>query len=64
MSESSAFSMSVFLTFVMQLLNGALFLKANFLPYALLFDLARAIVPSVINMHHCNHTNHILALMF
>ena len=35
MSKSSALSMSVLLIFEMQLRNGALFLKANFLSYAL-----------------------------
>ena len=38
--------MSVLLIFVMQLLKGALFLKANFLSCALLFGLVTAIVPS------------------
>ena len=37
MSKSSALSISVI--FAMQLINGALFLKANFLSYALLFAL-------------------------
>ena len=34
MSKSSALSISVLLIFEMQLINGALFLKANFLSYA------------------------------
>ena len=46
MSKSSALSMSALLIFVMQLLNGALFLQANFLSYALSFGLATAIFPS------------------
>ena len=37
MSNSSALSISVLLTFEMQLINGALFLKADFLSYASLF---------------------------
>ena len=36
MSKSSALSISVLLIFKMQLVNGALFSEANFLPYALL----------------------------
>ena len=36
MSKSPALSIGVSLIFVMQLLNGALFLKANFLSCALL----------------------------
>ena len=35
MSKSSALSMSVLLIFEMQLINRTLFLKANFLSYAL-----------------------------
>ena len=45
MSKSSALSMSVLLIYEMQLINGALFLKANFLSYALLFGSVTVIVP-------------------
>ena len=34
MSKSSELSISVLLIFEMQIINGALFLKANFLSYA------------------------------
>ena len=64
MSRSSTLSMSVLLTLEMQLINGALFLKANSLSYALLTP-STVIVPSLQQyMHHCNYTNQILALMF
>ena len=45
MSKSSALSISVLLIFEMQLINGALFLKANFLSYASSFALVTVIVP-------------------
>ena len=45
MPKSSALSISVLLIFEMQLINGALFLKANFLSYALLFIIVTIIVP-------------------
>ena len=45
MSKSSALSMSVSLIFVMQLLNGQLSLKANFLSYASLFGSVTVIIP-------------------
>ena len=53
-SKSSALSMNVLLIFAMQERNGALFLKANFLSYALLSGFATVIVPYVPQqyMHH------------
>ena len=45
MSKSSALSVSVLLIFEMQLINGALFLKANFLSYASLFGFVTVIFP-------------------
>ena len=45
MSKSSALSIRVILIFEMQLINGALFLKANFLSYSVLFGSATVIVP-------------------
>ena len=45
MSKSSALSISVLLIFEMQLINGALFLKVNFLSYASLFHLKTVIIP-------------------
>ena len=44
-SKSSVLSMNVLLIFEMQETNGALFLKANFLPYALLFGFVTVIFP-------------------
>ena len=44
-STSSALSMSVLLIFETQEINRALFLKANFLSYALLFGSAALTVP-------------------
>ena len=46
MSKSSALSIRVLLIFEMQLIYGALFLKANFLSYASLFGFATVIFPS------------------
>ena len=43
MSKSSALSISILLIFKMQLVNGALFLKANFLSYASLSRFATII---------------------
>ena len=45
--KSSALSISVSLIFKMQLINGALFLKANFLSYALLFGSVTVIIPFI-----------------
>ena len=45
MSKSFALSTNVLLIFVMQQINGALFLKANYLSYALLFGSITLIVP-------------------
>ena len=45
MSKSSALSVRVSLIFEMQLRNGALFLKANFLSYALLTGFVTVIFP-------------------
>ena len=45
MSKSSALSISILLIFEMQLINGALFLKANFLSYVASFGFATVIVP-------------------
>ena len=44
-SKSSALSMNVLLIFEMQETNGVLFLKANFLPCALLFGFVTVIFP-------------------
>ena len=46
MSKSSALSISVLLIFEMQLVNGGLFLKANFLSCASLFGSATVIFHS------------------
>ena len=45
MSKPSSLSISVLLIFEMQLRNGALFLGANFLSYALLFGFVTVIFP-------------------
>ena len=45
MSKSSTLSISLLLIFEMQLVNGALFLKANFLSYPSLFAPSIVIVP-------------------
>ena len=45
-SKSSALSISVLLIFEIQLINAALFLKANYLSYASSFGSVRVIVPS------------------
>ena len=45
MSKSSALSISALSIFKMQLGNGALFLKANFLSYASLSELVTIIFP-------------------
>ena len=45
MPKSSALSISVLLIFEMQLVNGALFLKANFLSYASLSGFVTIIFP-------------------
>ena len=45
LSKSSALSVSVLLIFEMQLINGALFLSANFLSYASLFGFVTVIFP-------------------
>ena len=45
MSKSSALSISLLLIFEMQLVNGALFLKASSLLYASLSALATVIFP-------------------
>ena len=45
MSKSSALSINLLLIFEMQLINGALFLKANFLSYAALFVSVTLVVP-------------------
>ena len=45
MSKFSALSISVLLIFKMQLVNRALFLKAIFLSYALLFEFITVIFP-------------------
>ena len=45
MSKSSALPVSVLLIFKMQLVNGALLLKANFLSYTLLFGPLTVIIP-------------------
>ena len=46
MSKSSPLSISVLLIFEMQLINGALFLKANFLSYSLtVFGIVTVKVP-------------------
>ena len=44
MSKLSALSISVLLIFEMQIINGALFFKANFSSYSLLFGSATVIV--------------------
>ena len=44
--KSSALSTSALLIFVMQEINDALFLKANFLSYALLSGSVTVLVPS------------------
>ena len=44
-SKSSATSIKKLLIFAMQLVNGALFLSANFLSYALLFGFVTVIFP-------------------
>ena len=48
MSKYSALSMNVLLIFKIQLVKGALFLKANHLSYALLFGSVIVIVPLAI----------------
>ena len=56
--------MSVSLIFEMQEINGALFLKANFLSYALLFGFATTIVPLTTIYASLNHINLIITLVF
>ena len=46
MSNSFGLSISALLIFVMQEINGALFLKANYLSYASLFGFVTVVVPS------------------
>ena len=48
MSKSSALPVSVLFIFEMQLINGALFLKANFLSTSLLFGSVTVIAPLAI----------------
>ena len=55
MSKSSALSMSVLLIFEMQLVNGALFLKPNFLSYASLSEFVTVIFP--LTTIYDNHIN-------
>ena len=45
LSNSSALSISVLLIFVIQLVNGELLLKANFLSYVLPFGLSTVKIP-------------------
>ena len=61
-SRSSAFSTKVSLIFEVQLKSGALFLRANFLSYALLSGFVTFIFQ--LHMHHYNHTDQILILGF
>ena len=60
MSNYSALSLTVLLIFKMQLAKGALFLKANFLSYALLFGFATVIVPlKTIHASLQSHISHL-----
>ena len=51
MSKSSALTIRLLLIFEMQLVTGALILKANFLSYALLFGFVTVIFLTVCSYH-------------
>ena len=66
----SALSICVLFILLMQLVNGAQFLNSIFLPVLSAAAPAPAVLLTVIfaltsiYMHHCNHINYILALLF
>ena len=64
MSKSSALSISVLLIFEMRLINGALFLSANFLSYASLFGFVTIIFPLTTIYASLIFSNHFLAPFF
>ena len=64
MSKSSALSISVLLIFEMRLINGALFLSANFLSNASLFGFVTIIFPLTTIYASLIFSNHFLAPFF